>query len=141
MENPETKIERFELLVGRLEGAAALANGEQEHCDAREAVMAAFRSVQTSSPQEESRMTFDPERKDWHVLIHTYGGAVSLIQNLTLHTAREVVLRTPKAHIEGYATGSPHGGVGRWTTTNPPSDIRSISIIGPEGWEQGTAKP
>jgi hypothetical protein len=89
-------------------------------------------------------MTFDTSRKDWSVLCVAHNGTVSLIRNVTLREAEDLVKRLdPNRKIneamdaffalpveERIRLGERKGTCRRIQD----SDIDRREIIGPEGW-------
>lgn len=77
---------------------------------------------------------YDEGATCWHLMVTTYGGAVSMLQNLDAETARQAYRNMrpserPREYIKteglsGWSTGS--GSYGQ-------SDIRYVTILGPEG--------
>lgn len=85
----------------------------------------------SDDPIERAAREVDAERKDWHVIVKTYGGTVSMLRNLSLREAVEARSRLLPVHSNQLRVAM--GGGGSFTV-NPPSDIHSSWIIGPEGW-------
>lgn len=69
---------------------------------------------------EEERQAFMGEPTNWHILIITEGGTVSLLKNLTKALAQQTIKKLEPAFREGI-----------WQVQ--PSDIKTIHIMGPEG--------
>lgn len=85
----------------------------------------------------------DPtQRADWHLIVRTRGGKVSILKNLTLRMAREARQRLrPRSEVEHEnaakvaAIRGETMGYSSWSWTPTDSDIEQSDIIGPESWD------
>lgn len=73
-----------------------------------------------------TEMAFDPERSDWHVIVQAHNGTVSILKNLTLHTALET-----RKRIHPYAVWGDMG-----LRYVDGAAARAVWVIGPEGWKE-----
>tara|TARA_Y100001963_G_scaffold73345_1_gene101928 strand:+ start:464 stop:1120 length:657 start_codon:yes stop_codon:yes gene_type:complete len=77
---------------------------------------------------------YDETATIWHLMVRTYGGEVSMLQNLDAPTARQAYQRLqPETRPTKYIN-TPKGG---WSSgrTISDRDILSVDILGPEGSE------
>jgi hypothetical protein len=82
----------------------------------------------------------DPEADAcWHLLVTTEGGTVSILRNLDAPTARQAYKKLrPSSYPRSYINASKsQAGIAylgsSFSSGPPPSAIKSVDILGPEG--------